>query len=205
MLFPADNCNGHKPAGQLERRRNGLLQPRRDTLLDQQPVHHDFNGVILALVERRNIVERNEFTVDARPHVPVLGEFFQFFAIRAFSPPHDGRQNHDALVGLADFSLQDGLHNLLAGLPSDGLAAVRTMRHANRRVHHAQVIVNFRDGADCGTRRARGGFLLDRDGRRKALDHIHFWTFHLIQKLARIRGKRFDVAPLPLCINGVKR
>ncbi len=100
--------------------------------------------------------------------------------------------------------MQDGLHDLLAGLARDGLAAVGAMRDANGGVDHAEVIVNFGDGADGGARRARCGFLLDGDRRRKPFDDVDFRTLHLIQKLARVGGERFDVAALAFGIDGVK-
>src|SRR5438552_16670972 len=78
------------------------------------------------------------------------------------------------------------------------------MRHANGRVDDAQIIVNFRDGADGGTRRTRSGFLFDGDGRRKSLDDVDIRALHLVEKLARIGGKRFDVAALAFGVNRVK-
>ena len=53
--------------------------------------------------------------------------------------------------------------------------------------------------------RARGGFLLDGDGGREALDGIHFGALHLIEELPRVSGKGFDVAALALGVDGVKR
>ena len=79
------------------------------------------------------------------------------------------------------------------------------MRRADRAVDHAQVIVNFGDGAHRRARRARGGFLLDGDRRREAFDGIHFRPLHLVEELPRVGGKRFDVAALALGVNGVKR
>jgi len=62
---------------------------------------------------------------------------------------------------------QNGLDDLLTGLSRDGLAAVRAMRNANGGIDHAEVIVNFRDGSNRGTRRARSGLLLDGNRWRK--------------------------------------
>ena len=78
------------------------------------------------------------------------------------------------------------------------------MRHADGSVDDTQIIVNFGDGADGGARRTRSGLLFDGDGRRKTLDDVDVGTFHLVEKLARVGGKRFDVAALALGINRVK-
>ena len=50
----------------------------------------------------------------------------------------------------------------------------------------------------------RSGFLLDGDGGRQALDQIHIRLFHQLQKLARVGGERFHIAPLPFGIQGVE-
>ena len=133
-----------------------------------------------------------------------MREFFQLLAIRAFAPADDGRENHDAVVRFADFTVQNGLNDLLAGLARDGFAAVGAVRNADGRVDDAKIIVNFRDGADGGARRARSSFLLDGDRRRKPFDDVDFGALHLVEKLARVGGKRLNVAALALCVNGVE-
>ena len=78
------------------------------------------------------------------------------------------------------------------------------MGHADRGVEHPQVIVNFGDGTYGGARAARGGLLLNGDGRRESLDGIHVGPLHLIEKLAGVGGKRFHIAALALGIDGVE-
>ena len=205
VVLAAHDRDRDQTAGQLQRGGDGLFQAGGDPLLDQQAIDHDLNGVILALVENRRFVERNEFAIDARADVAVLRELLQLLAIGAFAPANDGRQDHDAVVGLAEIAVQDGLDDLLAGLARDGLAAIRAMRNADRAVDHAQVVVNLRDGADRGARGARGGLLLDGDRGRKSFNHIDFGAFHLIEELAGVGRKGLHVAALALGIDGVKR
>src|SRR5207245_9797912 len=204
VFFAADDSHGDEARGEFEVGGDGLREARGDARLDEQAVDHDFDGVIFALVEGREIVELVEFAVDANADVAFLREFFQLLAIGAFSSADNGREDHDAVVELADFSVQNGLYDLLAGLARDGLAAVRAVRNADRSVDDAEIIVNLRDRSDGGARGARGGFLLDGDGGRKAIDDVHFGALHLIEKLAGVGGKRLDVAALALGINGVK-
>ena len=78
-----------------------MLEPPRDARLHQQAVHDDFDGVILALVEARRIIERAQIAVDARAQEAVARELLQFLAVLAFSPAHDGREDHDAVAVLA--------------------------------------------------------------------------------------------------------
>jgi len=65
--------------------------------------------------------------------------------------------------------------------------------------------MDFGNGADRGTRVVRGGFLLNRNGRRQTFDMIQIRLFHYRQKLTRVGGQRFNIAPLAFSKNGVKR
>src|SRR3989449_11231531 len=109
-----------------------------------------------------------------------------------------------AVVALAILAAENRLDDLLGGLAGDGLAAAGTMRDADGAVNHTEIVVDFGDGADGRARRARGGLLLDGDGRRKPLDGVHVRPLHLIQELTRVRRERLDIAPLPLGVDGVK-
>ena len=204
VFAAADNSNSDEALRQFQGRGDGLFEARGNALLDEQAIDDHFDGVILALVENRRLVERQEFAINAHAHEAVLREFFEFLAISAFAATHDGREDHDAIVGLAQLAVEDRLDDLFAGLASDGLAAIRAMRHANRGVDDAKVIVDFGDGADGRTRGPRGGFLFDGDGGRQAFDDVHFGALHLVQELARIGGKRFDVSSLSFGVDGVE-
>ena len=99
---------------------------------------------------------------------------------------------------------QHVLQDLLGGLPRDLVAAQRAVRHADRGVQQPQVVVDFGDGADRRARAAAGGLLLDRNGRAQPVDGIHIGPLHLVQELARVGRKRFDVAPLPFRVDRVE-
>ena len=77
------------------------------------------------------VVQREKLAIDAHANEAVLRKLFEFLAVSAFAAAHDGRQDHDAVVGLAKFAMQDGLNDLLAGLARDGLAAIGAVRHAD--------------------------------------------------------------------------
>ena len=202
LLGAADHRHGHQAPRQLQRCGNRKLEALGDAGLHQQAVHNDFDGVVLALVQANRLVELPQFAIDARANEPILGEFFELLLVLAFAAPRDRREDHDAIFGL---ELQDGLDDLLGRLPSDGLAAVGAVRRPDRAIDHTQVIVDFGDSAYGRTRRARRRLLLDGDRRRKPLDGVHFGPLHLIEELPGVGGKRLDVAPLALGIDGVKR
>src|SRR5882762_128416 len=204
VLLASDDGDGDEAAGQFERGGDGLFEARGDALLDEQAVDDDFDGVVLALVDDWKFIKLVKLAVDAHADVAVLREFFEFLAKSTLTAADDGREDHDALVRLADFTVQNGLDDLLAGLARDGLAAVRAMRDANSGIDHAEIIVNFRDGANGGARRARRGFLLDGDRGRKAFDDVDFGALHLVEKLARVGGERLDVAALAFGVDGIE-
>ena len=95
----------------------------------------------------------------------------------------------------------DFVHRVLA----DFVAAIGAERAAGARVEQAEVVVNFRGRRDRRARIARGVLLLDGDGGSDAGDFIHVRLLDALEKLPRIRRKRFDVAPLALGVNRVKR
>src|SRR5947209_4973829 len=78
------------------------------------------------------------------------------------------------------------------------------MRHPDAREEQAQIIVHFGDRADGRTRIARSRLLVDGDRRRQALDVVDVRLLHLSEKLARVRGERFDVAALAFRIDRVE-
>src|SRR5712672_2638843 len=166
MVFAADYGNRYEAGSELQRGGDGLLEARGDALLDEQAVDDDFDGVIFALVEDGRRIERVEFAIDTDADIAVLRELFQFFAIGAFAAANDGGEDHDAIIGLAEVAIENGLHDLFAGLTGDGLAAIGTVRDADGAVDDAEIVVDFGDGADSRARGAGGGLLLDGYGGR---------------------------------------
>ena len=79
------------------------------------------------------------------------------------------------------------------------------MGEADASIEHAQIVVNLGDCADGRARIARGRLLLDGDGRRETADVVHLGLLILAQKLPRVAGQRFDVAPLSLRVQRVER
>src|SRR2546423_7610258 len=152
MLLTSYDSHGYQPAGQFERGGDGLLEARGDARLDEQAVDDHFDRVVLAFVDDREIVEREQLTVDAHADVAVLCEFFEFLAKSALTAADDGRKDHDAVIGLADFTVQDGLHDLLAGLAGDRGTADRGKREAPRGLDHPEGGVNLPSSGDGGAR-----------------------------------------------------
>ena len=78
------------------------------------------------------------------------------------------------------------------------------MLHTDARVQESQVVIDFCDCSDGGTRISRGRFLVNGDGGAQTLNDIHIWFIHLPKKLTGISRKALNVSALPFGINGVK-
>ena len=141
-----------------------------------------------------------DFAIDAGTKallIKLIEQIFKFTLAASDDGSHDG----DAL---AIAELQDALDDLLRGLAGDGPAAVGAVRGADGGIEQAEVVVDLGDGADGGAGAAAGGLLLNGDGGRQAFDGVDIGAFDLIEKLAGVGGKRFDVAALALGVDGVE-
>ena len=139
--------------------------------------------------------------VDTRPDIAGPPHLEKFFAVFAFSAADDRRED----LKLAAFRQRaDGIHHLLHGLRGDFLAALEAVGSPDAREQQAQIIVNFRDGADGRARIVAGALLLDGDGRREPFDRIDIGLPHLFEELTGIGGQRFDVPALSFRIDRVE-
>ena len=187
--------------GELQRGFEAFGQARRGVGADDEAVDDDLDVVLVLLVERRRLVDLMDRAVDAHAGEARLLPFGEFLAIFALPPAHDGGeqvqaralgQRHDAVDHLAD------------GLRGDRLAGGGRIGDADARPEQAHVIVDFGDGRDGRARIARCRLLLDRDGGGQALDMVDVGLLHQLEELACIGRQRFDVAALPLGIDGVE-
>ena len=96
------------------------------------------------------------------------------------------------------------IDNLIDGLLTDLLAALRTVRCADTRPEQAEVIVDLRHGANGRARVPARRFLVDGDGGRKAVDIVHIRLFHLAEEHAGIGRKTLHVAALAFGIDRVE-
>ena len=69
-------------------------------------------------------------------------------------------------------------------------------------IKHAQEVGQGRDTAHGGARGRRAALLLQRDGRRQAIDVVHIGDGHLMEQSPRIGRHRLEISPLRLGIKG---
>src|SRR5581483_8645932 len=150
----------HQSIRQFHGQRDRKLKTVFDARLHQQPVNYNFNGVILALVETDLVFQVDQYAVDAGAGEAVLRQLFHFLFEHAFAAAHDGREDHDAIFRR---ELHDALHDLFGRLAGDFASALWTMRHSNRGIEQAQIVVDLSDGSHGGAGATASGFLLDRN------------------------------------------
>src|SRR5262249_46570723 len=186
----------------FERDFEGVAESFFDARPNRQPIDQHFNGMTLVLVEDRLLAQLVELAVDFRAHETSTAQIRQFLAILALAVAHDGRKYVEArTLGPRHDAIADLLHALLGNFPSAVVA--ECVSHPGEQ--QPQVVVDLGYGADGRTRIVRGGLLLDRDSRREPLDRVEVGLLHLLEELARVRGQRLDIAPLPFRVDRVKR
>src|SRR5262249_22762188 len=129
----------------------------------------------------------------------VIGELL---AVLALAPAHHRRQQIEPRAFRQRHHPVDHLRD---GLALDRQPGRGRVGHAHARPQEPHVVVDLGDGTDGRARVARGGLLLDRDGRGEAVDLVDVRLLHHLQELARIGGERLDIAALALGIDGVER
>ena len=90
------------------------------------------------------------------------------------------------------------------GFAHDFLAAVAAEGASDARVQQPHVVVDLGRRADGRPRIADAVLLADRDRRRDAVDAIDVRLLHPLEELARVRGQRLDIAPLPFGVDRVE-
>ena len=197
-----DEVEHHQSAGQAEGGLHRVGEPALGGRLDREPVDDHLDRVLLLLVELGRLVEGVGLAVHPRPGEALGLELAEQVDVLALAAA-DHRREH--LEPGAVLEGEDPVDDLLRGLPGDRRAAGRAVRAARTRVEQPQVVVDLGDRADRGAGVLRGGLLVDRDGRREALDEVDVGLVHLPEELARVGGQRLDVPALALGEDRVER
>ena len=188
--------------GQRHRGLDRVRQPLAQVAPHDQPVDHHRDVVLVLLVEDDVLLQHAQLAVDLHAREALAAQLGELLAVLALAAAHDRRQHHEPLAVLHVHDLVD---DLLGRLGGDRPAAVEAVRLADPRPQQAQVVVDLGDRADRRPRVARRRLLVDRDGRRQALDRVHVRLVHLPEELARVGRQRLDVAALPLGVDRVER
>ena len=198
----ADHVRDDQAARQRGRGLDRIRDAAAGVRADDHAVDHDLDVVLLGLFELDLFAQVAHLAVHTHADIALLARVLEHLGVLALFAADDRRENLHARLFLQRHQPVD---NLVDGLLMDLLAALGAVRRADVRPEQAQVVIDLGDRADRRTRVLRGGFLIDRDGGRQAVDVVHIRLVHLPQKLPRIAGQRLDIAALALGIDRVER
>ena len=200
---PVHDQHFGRASRELQGRLDGLGQALADVVAADEAVddHLDRVHLVAGEVDLGPVGQLERDPVDPDPGEALLGQVVEQGAVLPLAPPHHRR--HHLETGAVG-QLEDPVHDLLRGLARHRPSARRAVGMADAGVEQAQVVVDLRDRAHRRTRVARGRFLVDGDGGRKALDEVDVGLVHLAQELAGVGGERFDIAPLALGVDRVE-
>ena len=189
------------PFGELERGLERVGDAPPDVRLGDQAVDDDLDRVLVVLGQADGLGELADLAVDPRAREPLPRQVAEQLLVLALAPPDHGRQ-HLELRALRQ--LHHLIHDLLGRLAADRAPAVRAVGMADAGEEHPEVVVDLGDGPDGRSRVPAGRFLVDRDGRREALDEVDVRLLHLSQELPRVRRQRLHVPSLALGVDRVE-
>ncbi len=102
-------------------------QSGADGFAQHQPVHHQFDRMCPAFVERRQGVEIGDLAIHPRPHKALAAGGVEDLQMGALASTHQrGEQRQAGAFG----PFQQRAHDLRRALRGDQAAAARTVRHA---------------------------------------------------------------------------
>ena len=158
--------------------------------------------MLFPLVELDRLIEPVDRAVDPHTRKAFAPRRLERLLVFAFAETCDWGEDQERAWPR---SRHNPLDYLLCRLTAYPVAARGAVGEADAGVEHAQIVVNLGDRADGGAWVTGGRLLLDGDGRRETADVVHLGLLILAQKLPRVAGKRFHVAPLPLRVQRVER
>ena len=167
--------------GQLHR----VGQTPPDTVLDDQTVDHEIDGMLFVLVQRGDVFHAVQLAVHAHAHEALGLQFLEAVEVRSLLEFH--QRGHDD-----DFRTfgqgEDVGDDFIGGARLDGASALWAIHLAEAGEEDAQKVVDFSDGADRGARVAARGLLFQRDGGGKSFDLVDVRLVHLREELAGVGG-----------------
>ena len=126
------------------------------------------------------------------------------FLLREVGRNLDGKGQNQAWVIVVLCQLANLLGDAVGIVAAHRLGALAAIQLAQTGVQQLDVIVQLRHGAHGTARVAHRVHLVNGNGGQDAFNAVDLGLVHAVQELARIGRKGFHIAPLPLCIQGIK-
>ncbi len=135
------------------------------------------------LIEGRHFLDQIKLPIDDQTLKATLLQVQDFLTVLALAPPDQGGDDHNARALL---HLHDQINHLADGLAFNRQARGRRIGNANPGKEQAEIIIDLCDRTNGGAGVLRRCLLLNRDGRRQALNRIHLRLLHQFQELTGI-------------------
>ncbi len=148
-LWEIDQFRDDQATGQPKCRFDRVGEAPLGGRLGHQAIDHHLDGVLLLLLQRRRLLERENHTVDAHPCIALRLQLPEQVGVFTFALSDDGAQN---LEPCAFRHLKESIDDLTRRLLGDGLTAHGAVRLADSSEEQTQVVVDLGDGADRGSR-----------------------------------------------------
>ena len=165
-------------------------------------VNHHVDVVLLGFLELRQVVVLKHLATHTKAHIALGLQVGKHVGVFAFAVTCQRRQQHElGVFGQGHHRV----HHLRHALRLQRQVVVGAVRGAGTGKQQAQVVVNFGHRAYGGAGVVAGGFLLNADGGRQALDQVDIGLVQTAQELTGVGRQTFHVAALALGVQGVKR
>ena len=206
LLVPALGRLGQRhdsPVRELERQVEALRQPGPDPFPDRDPVDDGLDRVRLRLRQLGRLIgDLDQLAVHPRADQAGPADGLKDIEVLSLAVSHQRGQDLNLLPILQPHQLGD---HLLGRLAEDRHAARGTMRLADPGEQQSQIVVDLGDRPQRAPRIGRPGPLVDRHGRRQALDRVDVGPLELVEELPGIARKAFEIPALAFGIDRVKR
>ena len=164
--------------------------------------HGQLDVVLLEAVDARKACGGQELAIDAQVGVAAWARPVGQLGVDALAVDHQRRQQADVLA----FELGHELCGDAVGrLRLHGCVVVHAVLDTELDVEQAQEVPDLGGGADSRLATAARQALLDRHGRRDAVDRVHFRAASGLHDGARIGVEAFQVAALAFVEQDVER
>ena len=157
-----NDINGHQPACQFHHGLNGIGKTLCDSITNRQTVHNHIDTVLDVLVQLDLFGKLVETAVNTDSYVSALAGTLKNLGVFSLSSADNRSQQLD-LGPLRQ--LHNLIHHLVNGLLANLSSALGTVGDTDSGIKKPHIIINFRNGTDCGTRVPVGRLLVNGNGR----------------------------------------
>ena len=178
-----------------------LAQSRLVVRPQVQARHRQLDAVLLEAVDTREAGGRQKVAVDAQVAKAAWTGPVGKLGVDALAVDHQRREQADVLAAEAGEQLRG---DAVGRLRCHRHAVVHTVLHAELHEQQAQEVPDLRRGSDGGLSAAARQPLLDRDGRRNAVDRVDLGTPCRLHDASGIGVERLQITALALVEKNVK-